>query len=108
MAVAREEILRKIVDALVREYRPEKVYLFGSLADGAADEDSDIDLLIIKRTSRKFLDRWDRVQEILTGAHHAVPVDTFVMTPDEVEERLRRGDQFVAEMLRGELLYAAE
>ncbi len=41
--------LKKIIDILVREYVPEKVILFGSMAHGNIHEYSDIDLLFIKK-----------------------------------------------------------
>ncbi|HSV09858.1 MAG TPA: nucleotidyltransferase domain-containing protein [Hanamia sp.] len=41
------------VSEIVAEYEPEKVYLFGSYANNTATEDSDIDLFIIKNTTKK-------------------------------------------------------
>jgi predicted nucleotidyltransferase len=43
--------LRKLVEALAA-YRPIRIYLFGSWASGEPDELSDIDLVIIKRTTK--------------------------------------------------------
>ena len=44
--------IRKVIDEIVRKlktkYRPERVILFGSFANGKPTKDSDIDLLIIK------------------------------------------------------------
>jgi predicted nucleotidyltransferase len=37
------EIVRRLIDA----YRPERIYLFGSVARGEADADSDYDLLLV-------------------------------------------------------------
>ncbi|MFN3476885.1 MAG: nucleotidyltransferase domain-containing protein, partial [Candidatus Methylomirabilales bacterium] len=66
------------------------------------------DLLIIKETSERFIDRWVTVQRILTGTHRALPVETLVLTPQELEKRLAIGDQFIAEIVeRGKVLYAA-
>jgi len=39
--------LAQIVDRLVKLYRPERVYLFGSRARGATTADSDYDLMVI-------------------------------------------------------------
>ena len=60
-------VIQNILRKLIEEYTPEKVILFGSYAYGDPDPDSDIDLLIIKETSDRFLDRWVTVQRILTG-----------------------------------------
>jgi predicted nucleotidyltransferase len=36
----------------------EKIILFGSYAYGKPTQDSDIDMLIVKRTKKKSMDRW--------------------------------------------------
>lgn len=101
-------VIQSMLDKLIAEYAPRKVILFGSYAYGTPGPDSDIDLLILKETSERFIDRWAMVQRILTGTHHALPVETLVLTPQEVENRLAIGDQFIAEILeKGEVLYAA-
>ena len=65
-------------------------------------------MLIIKETSERFIDRWVEVQRILTGMHRSIPVETLVLTPQEVEKRLAIGDQFIEEIMeKGEVLYAA-
>jgi len=82
--------------------------LFGSYAHGEPDEDSDIDLLIIKETPERFLDRLDRVRQSAVGTHPRIPFEPIVLTPGELEEGLRAGNQFIAEIMqRGEVLYAA-
>lgn len=99
-----QEMLRK----LVAVYSPQRVILFGSYAYGASHPDSDIDLLIIKETSERFIDRWVTVRRILSDPDRMLPIDTLVLTPEEVSRRLEVGDQFVAEILeKGEVLYAA-
>lgn len=104
---ARKEIAN-ILGRLIAEYVPQQVILFGSYAYGDPRPDSDIDLLIIKDTSERFIDRWVTVRRILSDAQRSLPLDTLILTPQEVANRLAVGDQFVAEILeRGEVLYAA-
>ena len=101
-------VLQRILQKLIAEYAPEKVILFGSYAYGVPGPDSDIDLLIIKETADRFLDRWTTVQRILTGTHRTLPVETLVLTPQEIAHRLTIGDQFIAEILqKGKVVYAA-
>jgi len=101
-------VIQRMVEKLLAEYAPEKVVLFGSYAYGAPRAESDIDLLIIKETSERFLDRWVTVQRILTGTHRALPVETLVLTPQEIQHRLAVGDQFIADIpAQGKVLYAA-
>ena len=100
-------VIQEIVRRLVEGYGPQKIILFGSYAYGRPDEDSDIDLLIVKKTDERFLQRMARVRELAEGAHRFIPFEPIVMTPKEVEQRLGIGDQFIAEILeRGEVLYA--
>jgi len=102
------DIIQTILQRLIDRYAPQKVVLFGSYAYGEPDEDSDIDLLIIKDTPDRFIDRWVTVHRILTGTHRSLPLEPVVLTPQELEKRLAAGDQFIAEILdKGKVLYVA-
>ncbi len=102
------KVIQNILKKLVAEYAPQKVILFGSYAYGSPGQDSDIDLLIIKETTERFIDRWVTVQGLLTGTHRFLPLETLVLTSAEIENRIAIGDQFIAEILqKGEVLYAA-
>ncbi|MCX6616308.1 MAG: nucleotidyltransferase domain-containing protein [Acidobacteria bacterium] len=100
------EAIEAIVARLVAHYAPQKIILFGSYAHGQPDEDSDIDLLIIKDTPERFVDRMTTVRRLTRGTHDSIPFDPLVYTPAEIEHGQRTGDQFLAEILeRGEVLY---
>jgi len=102
------EVIQTLLERIVARYEPQKVILFGSCASGELDEDSDIDLLIIKETSERFVDRLDRVRQTAAGTHPHVPFEPIVLTPGEVEQGLKSGDPFIQGILRkGEVLYAA-
>lgn len=102
------EIIQDILEKLLTGYAPQKVILFGSYAYGNPQPDSDIDLLIIKETSERFIDRWVTVRRLLSDPKRTVPLETLVLTPQEVSKRLAIGDQFLAEIIeKGEVLYAA-
>ena len=58
-------ILEEIVKKIVIGYSPLKIILFGSYAYGMPTEDSDIDLLIIKETDKRPIDRWMEVKRLL-------------------------------------------
>lgn len=103
---------RALIDGLVGRllagYAPEKVVLFGSYAGGTPGRDSDIDLLVVKDTPARLIDRLIEVHRILSDPERRVPLDVLVLTPREVSERLAAGDQFVKGVLeRGKVLYAA-
>ena len=100
--------LDKIVKQVVAAYQPDKIILFGSYAYGKPSADSDLDLLIIKKTAERFIDRWTNVRKIVSDPKRLIPFEPLVLTPREVEERLAIGDQFIEEIIRkGEVLYAA-
>ncbi len=100
--------LNKIVRQVVEAYQPEKIILFGSYAYGEPDADSDLDLLIIKKTSERFINRLTNVRKIVSDPNRSIPFGPIVLTPDELEERLAIGDQFIDEILKkGKVLYAA-
>jgi len=103
-----DKMTKEIVSKLVKDYNPEKIILYGSYAAGNYNDDSDIDLLIIKETEDRFIDRWVAVRKILTDRNRKIPLEPLVLTPYEISSRLERGDQFIAEILdKGKLLYAA-
>ncbi len=102
------QIIQGILEKLLTGYAPQRVILFGSYAYGDPRPDSDIDLLIIKETPERFIDRWVTVRRILSDPKRKLPLETLVLTPQEVSRRLAMGDQFVAEILeKGKVLYAA-
>ncbi len=103
-----ETAIQGILTKLLTGYAPQKVILFGSYAYGDPRPGSDIDLLIIKDTSERFIDRWVTVRQILSDPERRFSLETFVLTPQEVSTRLAIGDQFLAEIMeKGEVLYAA-
>lgn len=107
MASEARKVIQDIVRKLVAEYAPQKVILFGSYARGTPRPDSDIDLLIVKETSERFIDRWVTVRRLLSDPQRLIPLETIILTPQELAHRLEVGDQFIAEILeKGEVLYA--
>lgn len=82
--------LVKILAPLVREFKPEKAYLFGSQARGESHEDSDYDiLLVVPQSDIVPAKRMERVYDLLRGCH-APPADVFVYTREEFDQH--KGD----------------
>ena len=96
-----ESLLKWIVRKLREQYHPERIVLFGSWAWGGGDAESDVDLLIVKRTAERFIDRCCRVRRILSDPGRTAPLDILVLTPEELEQMLAAGDQFIAGVLDG-------
>lgn len=100
------KIILEMVEKIIKEYQPKKVILFGSYAYGEATKDSDIDLLIIKDTDKRPIDRWIEVKRLLRDTTRTFPVSPFVYTEKEIDERTAIRDFFIEEILeRGEVLY---
>ncbi len=91
-----EENLKKIVATLKERYKPEKIILFGSLVSGNISSNSDIDLLIIKKTKLKF---YDRLREVAELCDYNVGADLLVYTPSEFAEEIKTNI-----FLRGEII----
>lgn len=95
--------LNKIVAQIKAKYRPEKIILYGSVAQGKATAQSDIDLLIIKKTKRRFI---DRIGDVLLSCEYDVPLEPLVYTPEEIARCVKLGDFFIKDILRnGKVLY---
>jgi uncharacterized protein len=103
-----EYTIQRIIEKLRVGYAPQKVILFGSYVSGNVRSDSDLDLLIIKDTAERFIDRGVTVRRVLADPQRLLPLEILVLTPQEVTERLAVGDQFMTEILeKGRVLYAA-
>ena len=101
-----KKILSEIVEKLKREYKPLKIILFGSYAHGNPTEDSDRDLFILKNTDERRVDRFVWAKRIIYNPNCKIPISPLVYTPDELEERLRIGDDFMREIIqKGVVLY---
>ena len=87
-----------MIPVLIKDYRPEKIVLFGSLASGDIHEGSDLDLLIIKDTSKRPIDRQVEVYRLVKPE---VGMDVFVYTPKEFEYLRSIGFSLAKEIDKG-------
>ena len=90
------EIFNALIYRIVQSYKPKCIILFGSYARGDWHIGSDIDLLIIKNTDQRFIDRIGDILECCTGE---VAVEPLVYTEDEIESMLARGNDFIMTIL---------
>lgn len=87
-----EQELNRMTEILIREYAPEKLVLFGSVAQGEIHEWSDLDLVIIKKTEKPLL---ERIEEVLRLVRPQVGLDVLVYTPEELESLVDERRVFV-------------
>ncbi len=100
--------LRQAVHRIVSNFpRVRRIVLFGSYAEGKPTKDSDLDLLIVMPTRKRWSDRIRQVQAIFP--ERRIPMDFVVRTPQELRERLTSYFcPFTREILRkGRVLYEA-
>jgi predicted nucleotidyltransferase len=67
-----------------------RAVVFGSLASGDATRRSDLDLIVVVSTNKRFLDRYD---DLLSEISLAVPgrdVDLLIYTPEELDGMTER------------------
>ena len=84
-------------------YDPEKIILFGSAARGDTDEYSDIDLIVIKETDQRFVQRLVDISEFISSY---ISVDVFVYTPGELKAMVEDENLFIEQALKdGKVLY---
>ena len=68
------------------EFNPEKIILFGSYARGNWDEESDIDIIVVYQTEKKFM---DRLEELYMKWNLPKAVDILAYTPDEFTDMMK-------------------
>lgn len=80
-----EESLKKILDKL--KGKVERISVFGSYAKGRRDLFTDLDVIIVVRTDKPFIERMREMYSLL-----ALPVDADILcyTPEEYE-RMKAG-----------------
>jgi len=93
-----------VVRRLVEGYDPDRIILFGSHTMGRAREGSDVDLLIVKETDKRPIDRRIEVESLLCDRQ--IPLDLLVYTPRELRDLYMMGSPFVEEVVEsGRVLY---
>jgi len=96
--------ISEIVNKIATGYNPDRIILFGSYANGNPNDDSDLDLFVIKDSDLPRPQRTVQVRKMLFGA--MIPIDLIVYTPKEIEESINNKFSFVFEVLNtGKTLY---
>ena len=104
----KEPRLEKVLKALVLEFKPEQVYLFGSQARGVNGPDSDYDLMLVLPPGvKKDRKAEDRAYRILFEIQAGIPVDILIWDYDSFHKRKHLVSSLPNTILdEGKLLYA--
>ena len=96
-----QKLLKESLERVVREMssRAERISVFGSYVKKTPDLFTDLDILIIMKTDKPFLERIKEVYSLL-----ALPVDADILcyTPEEFERIKERG--FFKRLLKEEVI----
>ncbi len=97
--------IKNLAEKIAKHFQPEKIILFGSFAYGEPTEDSDVDMLVVM----PFEGRAPKMAtKIWMKTRPGFPIDIMVRRPEEIEERLEKGDFFLKEIIeKGKVLYEA-
>jgi len=102
--------LKALIDYLITKYKPEKIILFGSYGTDKYSYTSDIDLLIVKETEKRFVDRVVELIRLIRDRFESkYPVEPLIYTPDEFKRAKNINSSFIRDILsNGIVLYGKE
>lgn len=85
-------------------YGIKKAILFGSFATGKQSRKSDVDLVLIQDTDKRYFDRFEGILRDLYGVIRGRDLEVFIYTPNELEKMSHR--KFIDRILReGRVIY---
>ncbi len=91
------EKVDEIVDIIAKEFSPEKIIVFGSVARHEAQDGSDLDLLIVMDTDAPKRKRSSPIYLRLFDL--CIEMDLIVVTPEEFESKSRDEYSFINEIV---------
>lgn len=106
-----EELIDRMARRIVREVDPQRVLLFGSWARGEANEQSDVDFLVVEREpfGRNRSRRREAARIWRCLSEFRIPTDILVYSLDELDRWKDSNYHVVARALReGKVLYESD
>lgn len=105
MVIDTKKILDEITNRLVKELKPERIYLFGSYAYGSPSPHSDMDfLIVVPETTERIIDLQRRARKSIGNVDCGV--DVIVRTESDFEHRASWPSNLEATIKsKGKLLY---
>jgi len=98
--------IMEIANIIANSYQPEKIILFGSYATDMANEESDLDLLIIKNSDLPRTKRNFEIWKQLRKKKYMFPIDIMVYTNDEIQKDINNKFSFVYNVFKdGKIIY---
>ena len=98
-----KEELKKAIVSSYKKINPVKIILFGSWCREEEDKYSDVDIIVIYETKKRFL---DRLKELYLMWDIPIAFDILAYTPEEFEKMLKEKNPFIKKINReGEVIY---
>ena len=98
-----QTVIRKLARQIAKQFKPQKIILFGSYARGKPRPESDVDLLVVMNTKLREVEQSIKICQKLD---YMFGLDLIVYTPKHLKERVRMGDWFLRDALKeGKVLY---
>ena len=108
----KQDIYLEEIKEKLRKIDPYKIIIFGSMANGEYDEESDIDLLVIldsEHVSQNYEEKMENkmlVRDALGDISSKIPIDLLVYTKREYEIIMNNKNSFFKEISnKGRALY---
>ncbi len=91
-----DPLVERVVSTIAENVRPDKIILFGSRANGTAQPDSDIDLVVVYSGPKSKQEMQVEIRRLFHSPGFSM--DLFIMTPDELESRKRFANSLAREV----------
>ncbi len=89
---------------IFRRYGVKKAILFGSFAKGIQTHRSDVDLVLIQDTDKRYFERFEGILKDLYKVIRGRDIEIFIYTPEELSRISHR--KFIQNILReGQVIY---
>jgi predicted nucleotidyltransferase len=102
---------RNLLDDLSLRLRPTfekhhvlRAIIFGSVARGEASRRSDLDLIIVQQTDKRFLERYDDLLSEIVRVVPGMDVDLLIYTPQELR-RISDRPLIKSALTHGKVIY---
>jgi len=99
--------LSSLLGPVFARYGIRRAILFGSLARGDASRHSDLDLIVVQDTPKRFLDRYEGILAEIAALVPGRDVDLLIYTPAEIEQ-IRDRPLIAAALREGMVIYESQ
>lgn len=103
------EDIQAIAGQIAEQFKPSKIYLFGSYAHGHPTDESDLDFLVVMNAPDSSKPAFYAASKIRRALPLHIPIDVVVREPADFEARVKGFDGFLSVIAdEGLLLYSSE